>query len=151
MCVEIGIFFADAPLTDQDALHRYRTHGGEPDLNGVTDPGPHLSPFLTDLTARYPRLESLPEARRPNSPWTGELKACGEQAQIALGGHECANALEFIMELAEKHGLVCFDPNTRSILAAPPGIHVEQQAGRAVWPLTLATLSLALVSVLWLH
>jgi hypothetical protein len=68
-----------------------------------------------------------------------------------MGGNQCVDAVEFIMELAEQHGLVCFDPKTSSILTAPPGIHVEKQSDAAIWPLTLATLSLALVGLLWLH
>lgn len=151
MRVEIGIFFADAPLTDMDALNRYRAHCDGNDSGGPIDPGPHLVSFMSDLTARYPRLESLSDEERANSPWAGAFDAYGNQARITLSGRECANAVELILELADRHGLVCFDPQTRSILTAPPGLHVDQQADKAVWPLTLATLSLALVGVLWLH
>ncbi len=151
MRVVIGVFFADSPLTDNDALQRYRAHGGASDAGQAGTPGPRLAAFLTELTERYPRFESLSEDDRATSPWIEEFDICGEQVVIALAGSECPNAVEFILELADAHGLVCFDPKTRSILTAPPGIHVERQAETAIWPLTLATLSLALISVLWLH
>ncbi len=151
MRVEIGVFFTDSPLTDMEALQRYRAHGGEPAATCADRPAPCLDAFLNELTDRYPRLDSLPTEDRAKSPWTGEFDVRPDQALIALGGSECADAVELVLELAEKHGLVCFDPKTRSILTAPPGIHVERPAETAIWPLTLATLSLALVSVLWLH
>lgn len=63
----------------------------------------------------------------------------------------CGEAVEYVMELADKHGLVCFDPKTRSILTAPPGMHLEGQPGAAIWPLTMLTLWLALAGLLLLQ
>ena len=59
MRVEIGVFFADSPLTEKDALQRYRAHGSEPSPDTTVEPGPLITAFLTDLTGRYPRLGSL--------------------------------------------------------------------------------------------
>lgn len=148
MYVEIGVFFAETPLTDKDALQRYH---GERKHIGPSEPATEIAAFMTELTDRYPRLESLPDEERMASPWSGDFDVSDDQVRIAMGGHQCPDAVEFIMELAEKHGLVCFDPKTRSILTAPPGIHLERQSDTAIWPLTLATLSLALVGLLWLR
>ena len=149
MRVEIGVFFTETPLTDKDALQRYRAHGGEPDPDRPM--GPCIDAFLTDLAARYPRLDALPEEDRTVSPWSGDFDISDGLVRIAMGGIQCADAVEFIMDLADQHGLVCFDPKTCSILTAPPGIHLDKQSDAAIWPLTLATLSLALVGLLWLH
>lgn len=151
MRVEIGVFFTETPLTDREALQRYRVHRGEPNPDRSSEPMPGMVGFVTDLTDRYPRLESLPDEDRANSPWSGDFDVSDGHVLIAMGGSQCADAVEFILELAEKHDLVCFDPKTRSILTAPPGIHVEKQLDTAIWPLTLATLSLALVGLLWLR
>ena len=151
MRLEIGVFVTETPLTDKDALQRYRAHRGErnPDRSG--EPAPGIAAFVTDLTDRYPRLESLPEEDRTESPWSGDFDVSDRQVVIAMGGSQCADAVDSIMELAEKHGLVCFDPKTRSVLTAPPGIHMDRQSDTAMWPLTLATLSLAIAGLLWLH
>jgi len=151
MRVEIGVFFADSPLTEKDALQRYRAHGGEPSADLTIEPGPLITAFLTDLTGRYPRLGSLSEEDRATSPWSGDFDVSDRQVLITLGGSHCADAIDFIMELAERHGLVCFDPKTRSILTAPPGILIESQSDTAIGPLMFATLSLALVGLLWPH
>jgi hypothetical protein len=107
-----------------------------------------LAAFLAELTERYPRLETLPEPERKDSPWNGDISETNGHAVIAMGGSHCAEAVEFIMELADKHGLVCFDPKTRSILTAPPGVHLEGPSGAAIWPLTMLTLMLALAGLL---
>ena len=149
MRVEIGVFFTDAPVTDEDALHRYRAcRNGE---NQADAPAPHLDPFLGDLTDRYPTLESLSEDERQQSPWARDFNRNGDQLIIAVNGRECAEAVDLIMQLADRHGLVCFDPRTRSILTAPAGYHLEDPSGTAVWPLVVATLSLALIGVLLPH
>lgn len=151
MRVEIGVFFADSPLTEKDALQRYRAHSGELGSDRAVEPDPHMTAFLTELTDRYPCLGSLSEEDRAMSPWSGDFDVSDGQVLIALGGSHCADAIDFILELAEQHGLVCFDPKTRSILTAPPGIFFENQSDRAIWPLMFATLSLALVGLLWPH
>ncbi|UCH75487.1 MAG: hypothetical protein JSU82_06525 [Rhodospirillales bacterium] len=152
MRVEIGVFFAEGPLTEEDALRRHRACcagiAAEPE-EPVS--APHLDPFLDDLTERYPALDSLTADQREQSPWARRFDVNGDQAVITLNGRKCAEAVDLIMNLAERHGLVCFDPGTRSILSAPPGVQVEDPAGRAVWPLVLATLSLALIGVLLPH
>ena len=151
MRMEIDVFFTETPLTDGDALQRYLAHRGGRDPGRPNNPGLGLAAFVSDLTDRYPRLESLPDEERTESPWADDFDIREEQVLIAVGGTHCADAVEFILELAEKHGLVCFDPKTRSILTAPPGLHTEKQSDRAIWPLMHATLSLALVGLLWLH
>lgn len=151
MRLEIGVFVTETPLTDKDALQRYRAHHGERNPDRSSEPAPGIAAFMTDLTDLYPRLESLPEEERTESPWSDDFDVSDGQVLIAMGGSQCVDAVEFIMELAEKHGLVCFDPKTCSILTAPPGIHMEKQSDRAMWPLTLATLSLAIVGLLWLR
>ncbi|MDH3228542.1 MAG: hypothetical protein OEN55_02005 [Alphaproteobacteria bacterium] len=151
MRVEIGVFFAESPLSDKDALQRFRARRGERDPDRSIEPGPRIAAFLGELTDRYPRLDALPEGDRASSPWSGDFCVSEDQVLIALGSSQCADAVELILELAERHSLVCFDPKTRSILTAPSGIHMERQSDAAIWPLTLATLSLALVGLLWLH
>lgn len=148
MSVEIGVFYTQEPLTDEDALARYSAIRGKQDLDRCTEPDPHMTAFLTDLTSRFPRPGGLPESERANSPWSGDFDESGGHALFAMSGSHCDEAVECVMVLAEQHGLVCFDPGTRSILTAPPGIHIEKPASGAIWPLTLATLSLALVGLL---
>ncbi len=151
MRLEIGVFVAETPLTDKDALQRFCAQRSDRSPDRSSEPAPGIAAFMTDLTDRYPRLESLPEEGRMESPWSGDFDVCDGQVLIAMGGSQCGDAVEFIMELAEKHGLVCFDPKTCSILTAPPGIHMEKQSDTAMWPLTLATLSLAIFGLLWLR
>ena len=151
MRLEIDVFFADTPLTDKDALERYDACCSGPTSNGDTESAPPLATFMAELTDRYPRLETLPEAEREDSPWSGDISETNGHALLAMSGSHCADAVEYIMELADKHGLVCFDPKTRSILTAPPGMHLEGRSGSAIWPLTAMTLLLALAGVLLLH
>jgi hypothetical protein len=151
MPVEISVFFTETPLTDSDALQKFRAPSGERNPDRSSDTVSVMADFMADLTDRYPHLDSLPEEDRTNSPWSGDINVSDGQVLIAVGGSQCADVVEFIMELAEKHALVCFDPKTCSILTAPPGIHLEKQSDMAIWPLTLATLSLALVGLLWLR
>ena len=138
----------------EPALH-HKDRADSPDRwiaeGDSNQPGSALVAFMADLTDRYPRLETLPDAEREESPWSGSIGETNGHALIAMGGSHCAEAVEYIMELADKHGLVCFDPKTHSILTAPPGVHLETQSGSAIWPLTMLTLLLALAGLLLLQ
>lgn len=150
MRVEICVIYTRTPLTDDDALERYSAVRGVKDLDRCIEPDPHIAAFLAELTDRYPRPGTLPQAEQEDSPWCADFNDSGGDTLLAMGGSHCADAVEYILDLAERHEIVCFDPETRSILAAPPGIHLETPQGGAIWPLTLITLTLALAGLLLL-
>ena len=77
--------------------------------------------FLTDLTRRYPEPDELADEEIETCPWACALEVSGESVIMGLLPHRYAEVFPLIIELADKYGLVCFDPqNTVVHLPSSP-------------------------------
>ena len=64
--------------------------------------------FVTELTRRYPELDEF--ADDPSCPWACALDFSGEAVIMALMPERYADVFPVILQLSDKYGLVCFDP-----------------------------------------
>lgn len=128
MSFDLGVFFTEKPHSDDDARDRYVACCEEDDLSPWVVPNPKVAAFLKDLTARYPDIKDMPEQNVDACPWAASLDVSRGHVLMPMVHSWAERMYPFILGLAEKHGLVCFDPQEGMIVAAPPGIHVEETA-----------------------
>ena len=74
---------------------------------------PSVYRFVTDLTRRYPEPDESVDD--DSSPWACALEICGESVMMALMPARYADVFPVILQLSDKYGLVCFDPQNNIV------------------------------------
>lgn len=126
MSFDLCVFHTEKPHSDDDGIDRYMAYGQEDDLSPWIEPNPRVAAFLADLTAQYPDIDDVPEQNVDECPWAAGFDASEGHVVMPMVFSWAERMYPIITGLAEKHGLVCFDPQEGKIVAAPPGIHVEE-------------------------
>lgn len=104
----------------------------------VTTPDPRLLEFASELTARYPRLED--PTSPDDSPWNMSPDVTPERVILCMSFSQSPQISPSILELADRHGLVCYDPQVGHVhhpaQPTPAGaLRLESgDGGRAVEP-----------------
>jgi hypothetical protein len=76
--------------------------------------------FYSELTRRYPEIEMTTDEKMESSPWACGLELADDHVIMALLEGWCAAAFPVILNLAESHGLVCYDPQTAKVYVPAP-------------------------------
>ena len=71
--------------------------------------------FSCALTRHFPDLEMMAEEDLDSSPWASALEISGGHILMALQPDRYADAFPLTLQLAEEHGLVCFDPQNTKV------------------------------------
>lgn len=126
MSYDLCVFLADSPLTDDDAGERYQALVG---VDGIVmdELNPAVAAFLADLKARHPDIDEVPESEVADNPWSGGFDVGHDHVAMTIRPARAPEINPFVLELATRHGLVCFDPQDGGIVAAPPGIRVTER------------------------
>jgi hypothetical protein len=127
MSLDLGVFYTVRPHTDEEALNRYISLCGASDRSACIEPSPNVGQFLTELTASYPQIDDVPEKELDACPWSCAFDASEGHVIMSMVSSKYEQAAFLIVQLAEKHGLVCFDPISGMILTAPDGIHIKRK------------------------
>ncbi len=116
---DLGVFYSERPHSDEDAGERYVALCSEENKEPWVEPSPRVAAFYQELIARFP------DDGGERDPWSaGPLDRSAGHVIMSMPFGMADKIERFVIELAEKHGLVCFNPQGGNIVAAPPGIHV---------------------------
>lgn len=119
MSYDLCVFYTNRPHTDREAGERHLALCRAEDRRLWIEPDPRVAAFYRELTARFPDDAS------GENPWSGSPLDRSEGHVVMSMPYRSAREIEpVVIRLAERHGLVCFDPQGGCIVAAPPGIHV---------------------------
>ena len=118
MSYDLAVWVGDAPESDASALAEYTTRMDAMDAafegDEAAEPDPRLVAFADALLARYPDVgDDL------GTPWAdAPLKnnIVGDLFYFAMVPSEADAAMPFIVDTAKSHGLVCFDPQTETLM-----------------------------------
>ena len=119
MSYDVAIWDGEQPKSDDDALEVFEQMAAVYDAETDETPSAALLLFIRDLTDRYPDLTTLPDNEVDDSPWAdGPLvnNVTGRFLYLALAFAKTEEVLGFIAETARKYDLVCFDPQTETLL-----------------------------------
>ncbi|MCW2915403.1 MAG: hypothetical protein JWN52_3471 [Actinomycetia bacterium] len=76
--------------------------------------------FAQELLRRFPALESLTDAELEASPWSMTPEISASHVIMTISWSRAQELAEFVLALAARRGLVCFDPQA-SVVHNPPG------------------------------
>jgi hypothetical protein len=125
--MELAVFYTVRPHTNGEALSRYVRFCEPGDPAACIEPSPKVGDFMAELTANYPQIDEVSEEELDACPWSCAFDVSEGHVIMSMVSSKYEQAAFVIVQLAQKHGLVCFDPISGLILTAPDGIHVEQR------------------------
>lgn len=121
MSFDLAVWEGPMPPTNEAAAGVFRQlmdrlERGE----GESQASPRIRAYVDALLARWPDITGEPD---DESPWAdGPLiaNAFGEAIYFSMVWSRADEAAEFAARVAAEHGLVCFDPQSESLLPRPP-------------------------------
>ena len=116
MSYDLAVWVGEPPASDAVAAERYAALVPLLEQSTGEEAHPTLIAFADDLLARYP--DSTEDAGQ-DSPWSvGPLKSdiIGSFFYFPMRYGSVEEAVPFIVEHANAHDLVCFDPQTERLL-----------------------------------
>lgn len=128
MSFDLHIYHTTQPQTDEDAMDAYGAYLKRTDVSPYIEPSPKIAEFFSELTTLFPALEDLRDSDSEGSPWSVSPGASDSDVSIALCASASNEDVDAIINLVEKHGLVCFDLQSYDIVCAPDGIHISSES-----------------------
>jgi hypothetical protein len=123
MSYDLAVWVGDVPESDVASLAEYtrRMDALEAAIEGdaEAEAHPRLLTFADALLARYPDLDDDNEDATPWADAPLKNNIVGDLFYFAMAPSHADAAIPFIVETASSHGLVCFDPQTESLLPPP--------------------------------
>jgi hypothetical protein len=117
MSFDLGVWKSEAPLTHEQAAGIYvNLCENWPYLEGESR---SVGTFYDELTRRWPELDTVPEEQIDNMqycPWSSALSRSGMAVVMSCVWSISDEVAAFVKELANKHGLVLFDPQSGSVV-----------------------------------
>jgi hypothetical protein len=119
MSFDLGVFYTARPHTDVEAVRRYVAYCEEDDFTPYVEPSAAIEAFLKELTAELPQIDDWPEESIDDCPWSCAFDVSEGHVLMPMVWSAADTVPPKIVTLAEKHGLVCVDPQSEKILTAP--------------------------------
>jgi len=108
---DLVIWQGDQPASDAAACEEYKQlYDGYIRSRDLQPPTPRIAAYIGALLDRYPEIDT--EAGE-DSPWaSGPLmrEASGALLYLPLVYTQCEEASAWAAQLAQEHGLICYDP-----------------------------------------
>ncbi len=69
-----------------------------------------MTQFVLELTAKYPQPQELPDDALANCVWSCDFDLSKAYCLLNIGWPFVDDVAPFVMELASKYRLICYDP-----------------------------------------
>ena len=109
----LGIWSSESAPSDKDAAERYAALAAGQDV--PTGFNAAVYAFYIELTSHYLDIEMVAEEERDSCPWACALEVSGVHVIMAMRPDKYANVFPLVLQLADRHGLVCFDPQNAKV------------------------------------
>ena len=116
MSFDLGVWFPHKRLSADQAGDIYSCLC-DGDTSGIL-PHPAIEIFYTELTAKYPEIDSIPEDRVDDTdycPWSCALDKSEAHVIMSCVWPKADYVAEYVHLLAAKHGLAVYDPQDNTI------------------------------------
>lgn len=114
MSFDLGIWRGDTKLSDAEAQEIYAQLCNDQCGSGSTESG--INELYTELTGRYPEIDSVPEEEVDDCPWSVKINRSGHHLIVSVVWSRASEIQAFVLQLATKYDLILFDPQRGKIL-----------------------------------
>lgn len=127
MTFDLAVWEGDRPTTDAaaSAIYEALMDRIETEFDAGVPATVRIQAFVDDLLARWPDIDQ-PDSE--DSPWADSpliANAVGNAIYFAMVWTKADEAAAFVTQVALKHRLVCFDPQSETLLP-PAGDHATE-------------------------
>jgi hypothetical protein len=115
---DIAVWEGTRPASDEAALETYNDLWARYE-DTEEPPSARIVSYIEELTAKYPDLDDLSDDEVDDSPWADSPlrgNVMGPFFYFALVPSKADETVPFIAETAQRHELVCFDPQQEKLL-----------------------------------
>jgi hypothetical protein len=126
--IDLAVWYEPSPVSHGKATAKYATLLRNED--GLVD-HPGLAAVYTALVTRFPRDD--------RTIWSAEPRIAANAIRLSIAHRAFTRVRPVVEELAEREGLVCFDPE-RSLVRLPSAMRLLQLSGGVVEAVTEPTL-----------
>jgi hypothetical protein len=117
MSFYLGVWNTLTALSDDEAARQYVALSDETSAQSKFDS--QVYAFYCRLTALYPEVEMVPEDELGACPWACSIDMPGSHVIMEIQVERSQEIVPQVMSLAEKHQLVCFDPQAGKVRLPP--------------------------------
>ena len=118
MSYDIAVWSIPRIFSRQDAIRTWSDFGEEGPSGPCAD-SPGIRDFQRELEDKYPQIDSLPEDRIDDSPWSCEFESAGPTLTLSCVWSRAGEISSYVFDLAMKHNLAVFD-FTSELIYMPP-------------------------------
>ena len=109
----LGVWRSDSAISAQDAAKRYAALAEGQDVPSGFQEAVYA--FCSELTRHYPSIDMVLEEELDSCPWACALEVTDYHVIMALLPDKYPTILPLVLQLADQHGLVCFDPQNAKV------------------------------------
>ena len=124
MSFDLDVWYSSRPLTVAEADEHYSAFRGNGNGDGQAATDERLTRFVDELTSRYPQIDDVADDEIDACPWSLAFDLSPTHVRMPVMWTRAEEIAPVVMELAERHGLVCYDPQSRKV-HLPPGLRSE--------------------------
>jgi hypothetical protein len=117
MSYDLGVWYASRPITLKKAEDFYDRILDD-DLKEL-EPHSGIQAFLTELTSRYPQIQDWNDDDIDNCPWSIAFDQSDRPVILCMAYSRTKELVPFIENLASKHDLVCYNPQSSRVKYPP--------------------------------
>lgn len=114
----------------RDAVAKYGRLRARP--RDAVEPSPPVAAFYRELTERYPELTSLSDEEIENGVWSAGLCVWPDAMSMTAVWPRAEEVYGFVVELAERHKLVVFEPQNEVVREPAPKLPLSMCNGSLV-------------------
>ena len=122
MSFDLAVMNLRGPVTSAEAGELYaELCEGNVDVVASSE---NIDLFYQELTSKYPDIDSYSDDEVDNCPWSVELDISDGAVVMCMVWSRVEEVAPFVMQLAAKHNLACYDPQEEKIWL-PPSLHAN--------------------------
>ena len=144
MGFDLALWYEASPISHREATEKYGILLRNEDVGLAEYPG--LAVIYADLTTRYPAPNSVVDMDHSETIWSAEPRIVANAVRLSIAIPAVARVSRDVQELAEREGVVCFDPQ-RGRVRLPSAMRLLQLYGGVVEAVTEPSLELVAQAV----
>ena len=114
MSFDLGVWRSETVPSDDEAGETYLHLCSDESGGGPVEPG--IEELYSELTRRYPEIDTMLEEEVDDCPWSVRLGKSGHHVIMSAVWSRSDEIRAFVLELAKKYGLILFDPQVGKVL-----------------------------------